>query len=132
MSANVSWLCLPPSKGRGYGEDGGVHVHLMSVRTEDTRLISRAFILASSRGPPKPGSAADAVQPTVSWSVECSIVIRVCQWMRRCAKVAAGHEDLVNVLRARKRSSERIAMALTRRTATARISERIYQMRLHM
>jgi hypothetical protein len=40
------------------------HVLRMSVRTEDTRLISRAFTLPSSR-PPKPGSDADAVQPTV-------------------------------------------------------------------
>jgi hypothetical protein len=43
--------------GRGY-------VLRMSVRTEDTRLINRAFTLPSSR-PPKPGSDADAVQPTV-------------------------------------------------------------------
>lgn len=42
----------------------GVDVLLISVRTEDTRLINRAFTLASSRWPPKPGSAADAVQPT--------------------------------------------------------------------
>ena len=40
-----------------------VDVLLMSVRTEDTRLINRAFMLASSRCP-KPGSAAPAVQPT--------------------------------------------------------------------
>jgi len=77
-TASCQQLCpgfvFHPSEGRWLGEDGGVHVHLMSVRTEDTRLISRAFILASSRGPPKPGSAADAVQPTVSWSVGCSIV----------------------------------------------------------
>ena len=45
---------------------GGVYVHLMRVRTEETRLINRAFILASSPGRPKPGSA-DAVQPTVIW-----------------------------------------------------------------
>lgn len=38
---------------------------LISVRTEDTRLINRALTLASSRCPPKPGSAADAVQPTI-------------------------------------------------------------------
>jgi hypothetical protein len=36
----------------------------MRVRTEDTRLMSRAFTLALSCCPPKPGSAADAVQPT--------------------------------------------------------------------
>lgn len=36
----------------------------ISVRTEDTRLIMRAFTLASSRWPPNPGSAAEAVQPT--------------------------------------------------------------------
>jgi hypothetical protein len=40
------------------------YVLRMSVRTEDTRLINRAFTLPSSR-PPKPGSDADAVQPTV-------------------------------------------------------------------
>lgn len=40
-------------------------VLLMRVRTEDTRLMMRAFTLASSRWPPKPGSAADDVQPTV-------------------------------------------------------------------
>jgi len=43
-----------------------MYVLRMSVRTEDTRLMSRAFTLASSRWPPKPGSAAEAVQPTVS------------------------------------------------------------------
>jgi hypothetical protein len=45
--------------------NGGVDVHLISVRTEETRLINRAFTLASSRGPLKPGSA-DAVQPTMA------------------------------------------------------------------
>jgi hypothetical protein len=39
-------------------------VLLISVRTEDTRLINRAFMLASSRCP-NPGSAAPAVQPTM-------------------------------------------------------------------
>jgi hypothetical protein len=51
--------------------NGGVHlvcaanVLLISVRTEDTRLIKRAFMLTSSRWPPKPGSDAEFVQPTV-------------------------------------------------------------------
>jgi hypothetical protein len=39
-------------------------VLLISVRTDDTRLIKRALTLALSCWPPKPGSAADAVQPT--------------------------------------------------------------------
>jgi len=43
----------------------GVDVLLISVRTDETRFINRAFMLASSRWPPKPGSA-DAVQPTES------------------------------------------------------------------
>jgi hypothetical protein len=46
----------------GYSTRG--YVLRMSVRTEDTRLINRAFTLPSSR-PPKPGSDADAVQPTI-------------------------------------------------------------------
>lgn len=55
-----------PPRDAGDGDHGGVYVHLMRVRTEETRLINRAFILASSPGRPKPGSA-DAVQPTVIW-----------------------------------------------------------------
>jgi hypothetical protein len=43
---------------------GGMNVLLISVRTEDTKFMSRAFTLASSRWPPKPGSVADDVQPT--------------------------------------------------------------------
>jgi hypothetical protein len=43
---------------------GVVDVLLISVRTDDTRLINRALTLALSCWPPKPGSAADAVQPT--------------------------------------------------------------------
>lgn len=46
-------------------------VLLISVRTEETRLINRAFTLASSRCP-KPGSAAPAVQPTVMLSAPSS------------------------------------------------------------
>jgi hypothetical protein len=41
-------------------------VLLISVRTDDTRLINRALTLALSCWPPKPGSAAEAVQPTSS------------------------------------------------------------------
>jgi hypothetical protein len=41
---------------------GWGYVHRINVRTEDTRLTSRAFML-SSRWPPKPGSTED-VQPT--------------------------------------------------------------------
>lgn len=41
-----------------------VYILRMSVRTDDTRLINRALTLPSSR-PPKPGSDADAVQPTI-------------------------------------------------------------------
>ena len=37
----------------------------------------------------------------------------------------------MNVLRARKRSSERIAVALMRSTATARVSGLLYPMRFH-
>lgn len=40
------------------------NVLLISVRTDDTKFMSRAFTLASSRWPPNPGSAADDVQPT--------------------------------------------------------------------
>lgn len=40
----------------------GVDILLIRVRTEETRLINRAFMLASSR-PPKPASA-EFVQPT--------------------------------------------------------------------
>lgn len=58
---------------------------LMSVRTLETNCTRRAFMLASSRGAPKPGSAAVEVQP----------------------------------MRARKRSSERMAIALMRRTDTS-------------
>lgn len=107
---------------------GGVAVLLMSVRTDDTRFINRAFTLASSRCP-KPGSAAPAVQPTIVRSQQClaymrrgrfrmglpSIDIRGQEgwWGRR---ICVWADD---VLRARNRSSERIAIALMRRTATA-------------
>jgi hypothetical protein len=73
VSVNLLDSILHPSKVRVDGGKSGANVHLISVRTEETRLISRAFMLASSRGPPKPGSA-DAVQPTATWLVECSIV----------------------------------------------------------
>jgi hypothetical protein len=57
---------------------GRSHVLLMSVRTEDTRFINRAFTLASSRCP-KPGSVAPAVQPTAMTRQLCllSIVSRL-------------------------------------------------------
>jgi hypothetical protein len=48
----------------GWGNVGG-NVLLISVRTDDTRFISRAFMLASSRWPPKPGSTLP-VHPTVA------------------------------------------------------------------
>lgn len=63
---------------------GLLNILLINVRTLETNCTSLAFILASSRAPPKPGSAADDVQP----------------------------------MRARKRSSERIAIAFMRRTDT--------------
>ena len=47
---------------------------LMSVRTEDTRFINRAFTLASSRCP-KPGSVAPAVQPTATTRQFCPLSI---------------------------------------------------------
>ena len=59
-------LHATPPRHAGDGDHGRVYVHLMRVRTEETRLINRAFMLASSPGRPKPGSA-DAVQPTVIW-----------------------------------------------------------------
>lgn len=110
---------------------------LMSVRTEDTRLINRAFILASSRCP-NPGSAAPAVQPTykncqhlsiymcfvVQRIARLSTSLRVYQGnafarCRRGSGVESGLDGGFDVLRARNRSSERMAIALMRRTATA-------------
>lgn len=43
---------------------GGIYTLRIKVRTEDTRLTSRAFMLASSRAPPKPVGSALVVQPT--------------------------------------------------------------------
>jgi hypothetical protein len=56
----------------------------MSVRTEDTKFINRAFTLASSRCP-NPGSAAPAVQPTAMTRQLCllSIVPRPVYGLRR-------------------------------------------------
>jgi hypothetical protein len=87
VSVSLLDSILHPSKVRVDGGNSGVNVHLISVRTEETRLISRAFMLASSRGPPKPGSA-DAVQPTVAWLVGCSIVeSRLALCMCICARL---------------------------------------------
>jgi hypothetical protein len=64
MSGTAGMLALlqkPPTLMCGME----LYVLRIRVRTEETRLISRAFTLASSRWPPKPGSAAEAVQPTV-------------------------------------------------------------------
>ena len=55
------------------------NVLLMSVRTDDTRFISRAFMLASSRWPPKPGSTLP-VHPTVARVSGC------CNWKMVCAR----------------------------------------------
>lgn len=126
VSVCLCWLYIPPLQGMRGAETMVKYVRLMSVRTEETRLINRAFMLASSPGRPKPGSA-DAVQPTAIWvsrmfyRMSC-VPPRTC----RCARIVGGWRGLINVLRARKRSSERIAMALTRSTATARVSEQIY------
>jgi hypothetical protein len=62
---------------RGHLKDTD-HVLLISVRTDDTKLIRRAFMLTSSRWPPKPGSDAEFVQPTVvagqPYSVLCVLL----------------------------------------------------------
>ena len=71
--------------------------------------MSRALMLASSRAPPKPGSNV-FVQPTV------------CTYISRLSRTVAVWYA-VDVLRARNRSSERMAMALMRRTAPACVSQ---------
>ena len=102
---------------RGYGNS-----LLISVRTEFMRLIVFAFTLAPSWPPPKEGSFCDALpQPTVvTWSL---VNLRVL--LLRSARVAVFcplfgivRVVQVDVLRARKRSSERTAMALIKRTET--------------
>ena len=67
-------------------------------------------------------------------SVQLLVCVCVCvSGNRRCAhRIAVDVARYVGiyVLRARKRSSERIAMALVRSTATARVSELVRQMHL--
>lgn len=104
----------------------GANVLLINVRTEDTKLISLPFTLASSRWPPKPGSAED-VQPTVPNCVNDMWSCKMCAYPR-CVRAAGsvgkeGGRSWLNILRARNLSSERIAMALMRRTATGYISK---------
>jgi hypothetical protein len=78
MSVKPCNLCLYSEiASSGYSwvySDCGVNVLRISVRTDETKLISRAFTLASSRWPPKPGSEADAVQPTVEVVSVCGKV----------------------------------------------------------
>jgi hypothetical protein len=86
----------------------------ISVRTEFMRLIVFALTLAPSwPPPPKEGSFCAALpQPTGWWTLVlacCSRGLEVC-----CGGAIAG----VDILRARKRSSERTAMAFMRRTET--------------
>jgi hypothetical protein len=66
-SSMLGRLCVV-ARRRGEGD-----ILLMSVRTDETRFIKRALMLASSRCP-KPGSTAPAVQPTVMFRQRCSIL----------------------------------------------------------
>jgi len=69
-------------------------------------------------------------------SVQLFVCVCVCVWLSGNGRYAHGiavevtRRVEIYVLRARKRSSERIAMALVRSTATARVSELVCQMHL--
>lgn len=83
-------------------------------------------MLVPSYAPPKPGSdACVRPQPTGSDRSVIDVSIIVCgERIRRGEKKEAGLVSHDDVLRARKRSSERIETALRRRTITAWEKER--------
>lgn len=83
------------------------NVLLISVRTDAIKLMTFDLTLVLSAGPPNAGSCCTDPQPTVDFSLVARIRIPVCVF-REC------------VLLARKRSSERMAIALTSNTETER------------
>lgn len=84
----------------------------ISVRTEFMRLMVFALTLAPSWEPPNEGSFCAALpQPTGGWFVRCVVLSK-----GACRDGWFGFWQ--DVLRARKRSSERTAMAFMRRTET--------------
>lgn len=106
---------------------GVVNVLLANIRTLVIKVTIFDFMLVPSCGAPKDGSEAEELGDQPTWvCVSISVLLYSGLVVLKGGHLEDGYWRLVrtreHILRARKRSSERTAIAFTRRTPTVFVS----------